>query len=362
MSSVYVHIPFCLSICFYCDFCRILYREEVKQAWLDRIAEEIQDKDLGSIDTLYFGGGTPSALCEKDFERLANCFIPYLSDNYEWTVECNPDSVTETKVKLYQSLGVNRISLGVQSFQDSMLQAIGRKHTVKDVYHSVSLFRQNGIDNISIDLIFGLPKQTMEDVQKDLDCFFSMNLDHLSIYSLQIEENSVFGKKGIESCDEDLEPDMYEYIRKECLQHGYEHYEISSYARNGKYSRHNLSYWNDSDFIGIGCGASGKEHGIRYSNTDSLKSYLENGASPVYEKETLEERSFNAIMMALRTSFGLHLDSWNQRYGKNFEKQYGSILLKWMPDCLIIEDGYLKTTDSGMEILNTILIDFMDVN
>lgn len=362
MSSVYVHIPFCSSICYYCDFCRILYQDKIKNQWLDRIIEEIQEKDLGSIDTLYFGGGTPSVLSEKDFERLANCFRANLSEEFEWTVECNPDSVTDQKAALYKRLGVNRISLGVQSFEESVLRSIGRKHTVKDVYRAIELFRQNGIHNISVDLIFGLPGQKLEDLKKDLDCFFSLNLDHLSIYSLQIEENSVFGKKGISSCDEDLEADMYEYIRRECLQHGFEHYEISSYARSGKYSRHNLTYWNDSDFIGIGCGASGKENGIRYSNTNSIKSYCEKGAQPVYENESIEERSFNAIMMALRTSFGLDLASWNQRYGMDFQNRYESILSKWMPDYLVIENGCLKTTDLGMEILNTILIDFMDVN
>lgn len=362
MSSIYVHIPFCASICFYCDFCRIVYNESIKEKWLKKLLEEIENKDISSIDTLYFGGGTPSILSTDDFENIASCFISHFNDGYEWTVECNPDSVTEQKVKLYKKLGVNRISLGVQTFNDSLLQTIGRKHTSSDVYRSIELFRKYGIDNISIDLIFGLPGQTIEDVRKDMDVFLSLGLNHLSIYSLQIEENSVFGKKGIESCDEDLEADMYELIQNMCLENGYEHYEISSYAKEGKYSRHNLSYWEDLDFIGIGCGASGRENGIRYSNTNSITSYIENGASPEYVDESREDRAFNAIMMALRTSFGLDIEKWNQKYNQDFEKRYEKVLSKWMPDYLVIKDHHIKTTDLGMEILNTILIDFMDMN
>lgn len=357
MASCYVHIPFCDSICSYCDFCRMVASESTKDRWLQRIVEEIKMQDVSNLDTLYFGGGTPSSLSLVQFETLASCF----QGAKEFTVECNPESLTLDKIRLYKKYGVNRISLGVQSFQDPLLRKINRKHTKEDVMRCISLLKEHGIFNISIDLMYGLPGQSLLDLKADLEIFHSLDLVHLSIYSLQIEANSVFGKQRIEPCDPDLEADMYEYICLYLENHGFLHYEISSFCKPGYYSKHNLAYWQDEDFLGIGVGASGKEAGIRYDNTKFLKQYLEQGSCRCFIDETKEERAFDAIMMALRTSFGLDVLKWNARYGMDFFKRYDLVLKKYA-DVLTIQDSFVVPSVQAMEILNTILVDFLMVD
>lgn len=358
-DACYVHVPFCRSICYYCAFCRWIYDENRIDPWLDQIQKEVHAKSISHLKTLYFGGGTPNSLSESAFIKLASFFKPYLDNNYEWTVECNPEYVTQEQAALYQKLGVNRISLGVQTFSNTKLQAIGRTHSIKQVTDAISYFKKAGIHNISIDLIYALPNQTLEEVKEDLAHTFALDVKHLSIYSLQIEENSVFGKWHILLCDEDLEADMYETIVSACVEHGFEHYEISSFAKEKAYSLHNLHYWSDQDFYGIGCGASGKENGLLYENTKDMQIYLKEGPNPVYLEE---DNAFDAIMMALRTSFGLNVDQWQKKYQKDFHTSYQNVLRKYIPEYLVYEKPYLKPTPKGMEILNTILVDFLDVN
>lgn len=325
------------------------------QNWKQRLIEEIQSYSIQNLDTLYFGGGTPSLLSISDFETIRSHFPKNIR---EFTVECNPESLTQEKIEFYETMGVNRISLGVQTFKDDLLKICNRRHTAKQALDVIHMLKNSNISNFSIDLIFGLPNQTLEDVKRDLNLFLSLDIPHISIYSLQIEENSVFGKQHLQPIDADLEADMFEYIEKTLKQNGYLHYEISSFCKPGYFSKHNLAYWQDKDFYGIGCGASGRIQGIRYDNTQSLSTYCKEGARPSYIEESLQERSMDAIMMALRTSFGLNIAKWNERYDMDFKKKYNSILKKYeayfeyKEDCVCLND-------SGLEILNTILVDFM---
>lgn len=355
VPSAYVHIPFCDSICAYCDFVRIQKNEQFFSSWKEKLIQEIQEYKISSLHTLYFGGGTPSLLSISDFTSIRNCFP---KDIEEFTVECNPESLDEDKLNAYVALGVNRISLGVQSFKDDLLKICHRTHTASQAISVIENIKKSSISTFSIDLIFGLPNQTMEDVKKDISTFLSLDIPHLSIYSLQIEENSIFGKTGVESCDSDLEADMFEYITKTLEAAGYIHYEISSFCKPGHYSKHNLAYWQDKDFYGFGCGASGRVDGIRYDNTTSLKEYCSLGPCPVYIDETLTERGMDAIMMALRTKFGLNIKEWNVKYQSDFKEHYAQVLDKYREYfCFEGECIYLK--DAGLEILNAILVDFM---
>lgn len=354
MKAVYLHVPFCDSICAYCDFCRIVTNEDTKRKWMAQIIEEIKQKNIHEADTLYFGGGTPSSLTCEQFEKIASLF----NVNKEFTVECNPESLDLEKIQLYKKLGVNRISLGVQTFNDRLLEVINRKHRKEDIFQVIQLLKENGIDNISIDLMYALPEQSLEDIKKDLEIFLDLDTKHLSIYSLQIEENSIFGRQNLKPVDEDIEADMYELICRTMEKAGYLHYEISSFCKPGYHSKHNLAYWQDEDFIGLGCGASGKENNVRYDNTRSLKTYIESGANPYIYEETQKDKAFNAIMMALRTTFGLDIQKWNQRYDQDFIKKYQSILEKYH-DVLKMENGILYPSREAMEILNTILVDFL---
>ena len=199
MKAVYLHVPFCDSICAYCDFCRIITNEDTKRKWMAQIIEEIKQKNIHEADTLYFGGGTPSSLTCEQFEKIASLF----NVSKEFTVECNPESLDLEKIQLYKKLGVNRISLGVQTFNDHLLKVINRKHRKEDIFQVIQLLKENGIDNISIDLMYALPEQSLEDIKKDLEIFLDLDIKHLSIYSLQIEENSVFGRQNLKPVDED---------------------------------------------------------------------------------------------------------------------------------------------------------------
>lgn len=355
VPSAYVHIPFCDSICAYCDFVRIQKNEQFFSSWKDTLIQEIKEYKIENLHTLYFGGGTPSLLDVDDFTSIRNCFPDSID---EFTVECNPESLDEEKLASYVSLGVNRISLGVQSFKDDLLKICNRKHTSDQAKTVIQMIQSSGIHNFSIDLIFGLPNQTMEDVKKDIDIFLNLDIPHLSIYSLQIEENSIFGKTGVEPIDSDLEADMFEYITKTLEAAGYIHYEISSFCKPGYYSKHNLAYWQDKDFYGFGCGASGRIDGIRYDNTTKLKEYCSFGPCPTYINETLAERGMDAIMMALRTKFGLNIKEWNLKYQNDFKKHYATVLDKYR-EYFLYDSDRIFLNDAGLEILNTILVDFM---
>ena len=360
--SCYVHIPFCGSICYYCGFCKRLATDGLKTKWLDQIKKEIQNKTISKLDTLYFGGGTPNLLSKEMFANLALSFSGSLTEDHEWTVECNPEYITKDQLQMFHEWGVNRLSIGVQSFQDRLLKKIGRPHNAKQALEAIDLCQKLGFDNLSIDLMYGLPDQSLDDVIQDLKIFFSLGVDHLSIYSLQIEENSIFGKQGILPGDEDLEADMFEEIVKLCKEHGFEHYEISSFTRNHRYSKHNLVYWTDQDFYGIGCGATGREKGILYENTKDINAYCIRGPMPSFLSETKDERAFDAIMMSLRTQFGLDVSAWEKRYGINFFERYQKVLNHYLGTYLRWENKRLAPTEKGMEILNTILVDFLDEN
>ncbi len=353
-KSCYVHVPFCDSICSYCDFSRQIMNKNFCKKWIERLNKEIKSYSIDSLDTLYFGGGTPSLLDVDSFEKIRKLFPNSIN---EFTVECNPESVTKEKMEVYKNLGVNRISLGVQTFNDDLLKVCHRRHTSKQAIESIRCIRSY-IDNLSVDLIFGLPNQTMEDLKRDIQLFLSLDIPHLSIYSLQIEPNSIFGKSGVLPCDEDLEADMFEYIVKTLKEHGYEHYEISSFCKDKKYSIHNLAYWMNEDFYGIGCGASGRLNNIRYDNTKNLNQYIENGPCIKWIDENLTERSFDAIMMALRTKFGLSVSEWNQMYSSDFMYKYKTVLDKYSTYFQYDKD-HIYLNESGFELLNTILVDFM---
>ncbi|WP_294731549.1 radical SAM family heme chaperone HemW [uncultured Faecalibaculum sp.] len=341
-ASAYVHVPFCHGICAYCAFYRQVSQD--RSAWLQQICQQIRETDIGHLDTLYFGGGTPSILTEAEFDELRRLFP---KDVPEFTLECNPEDVTPQKAAFWRSRGVNRVSMGVQTFDDRRLKAIGRRHTGEQALGAVKTLQEAGITNLSIDLIFGLPGQTLADVQRDVNRFLSLDLPHLSIYSLQIEPDSVFGRRGVQPCDEDLEADMYEWIVRRLKEAGYEHYEISSFAKPGWYSRHNLAYWQDRDFYGFGPGASGREQGERYHMDQAGKRIPD---------ET--DAAFEALMMGLRTQFGVDLEAYISRYGTDPRQEHAPVIRKYAPH-FQEQDGRLFLGEAGREILNTILVEML---
>ena len=366
IRHAYVHVPFCASVCSYCAFFRSVNTNKM-DAWMQVIEKEIQEeldrkrKEDPSffLSTLYFGGGTPSLLSAGQLTKLLDLFKPYLQADAEITLEANPETADLEKLQALRQAGFNRLSVGLQSFDDEALKKMGRHHSAADSIAFLKNARKAGFDNISGDLMYAMPWQSLADIQEDVQQYLQLDLEHLSIYSLILEENSVFGKTGVRQADEDLEADAYEWICRTLKDHGYDHYEISSFAKEGRWSRHNLSYWQDEDYFGFGCGAWGRDEKGYYEGCHVLDSYLEKGYQKTYMAD--QDPAFEAIMMALRTRFGLDVKKWQTRYRKDFLKMYQSVLDKY-PDKLVFENGRLFCTEKGMEILNSILVEFLEVS
>ena len=232
MKSVYIHIPFCSNICSYCDFSKIYYNKKIIIDYLNALENEIKNKYNGEIvKTLYIGGGTPSCLSVDELEKLFNIITIFnLDNNYEFTIECNPENLDEEKIKLFKNYNVNRVSLGVQSFNPNILKTLNRKHDKNDVFKTVELLKKHNINNINIDLIFGINSQTINDIKDDLDTFINLNIPHISYYSLILEDNTLLALKNYTPIDDDLCASMYEYICDYLNKRNYEHYEISNFS------------------------------------------------------------------------------------------------------------------------------------
>lgn len=356
IKHLYIHVPFCNSICFYCDFCHRLYSSQLVDKWLNQIEKEINNKCLDQYKTIYIGGGTPSSLSVNQLDRLLSLIDPFSKEVIEYTIEVNPESLDINKINVFKKHHINRISMGVQSSNDNLLKDLNRKHSFNDVVDKVNLLKENGLSNISIDLMYSLPNQNMDILAKTLDDFISLDIPHVSLYSLTIEENTVFGKRNVKSLDEDIEADMYEYICEKLKSNNYIHYEVSNFSKEGYESKHNLGYWNYDDFLGISLGSSSKIGNVRYTVTTNFDKYFDDYNSyDEYLKLTNEDLKFENIMMSLRTIYGLNIDDFNSKYNCNLINEYPKGINN--PNIKII-DNKLICTD--LALLNNVLLDFMD--
>ena len=362
IRHLYIHVPFCATICSYCDFCHLAYNHDTVERWLKAFGKELEVKDINrDCETIYIGGGTPSCLGYDQLERLLELLKPYASSAKEYTIEINPETVDEAKINIMKEYGINRVSIGVQARQKRLLELMNRHHDDQLVEHVITMFRDAGITNISCDIMYSLPGQSMDDLKDTVEWLAGMDIPHLSLYSLTVEENTVFGKKGYRSLDEDTEADMYEYIRDTLKGRGYDQYEISNYCLPDMYSRHNMGYWDYDDFYGLSMGASGKEKGIRYANTRKMSEY-EHGIY-ISEKEELSERdqAFEMIMMGLRKREGVNLELFEQRFGAPLEKLFSDNFDRAMAKGYIEVNGkFMRCTDDHFEICNTVILEFMD--
>lgn len=361
VKSMYIHVPFCDSICAYCDFERCRSHPALMKKWLTRIIKEIDERKDEPIETLYIGGGTPSSLCASDLKKLLQtcaCF----KQVKEFTIEANIENLTDEKIDLLVQYGVNRISLGIQTLQDDLLQIIERHHTKAHVFEALERIYKKGIHNISVDLIYGLPTQTLKAWQEDLTTLASHPyISHVSIYSLTIEENSALKRRGIEKVNEELDEEMYFEAIRILEEYGFEQYEISNFARHHRQSQHNLSYWNYDDFIGIGCGAYGKENHVYYHHKFRLDLYLQNKDIKEKTPLSLNDERFEFVMMGLRLKKGIDCLRFEDLFHEKIENIYGEAIQKHQKmNHLIQKDHYLLCSEQGFALLNDILIDFMD--
>ena len=296
VDAIYIHIPFCLKKCAYCDFLSFKMSDKERERYVDALIREIELYPKFEYTTIYFGGGTPSLLSVREVERILS--VLNIGERCEITLEVNPKTVDLDRLKLLKKAGINRLSLGIQTFNSKHLKRLGRLHSVEEAVEAYKLAREAGFENISIDLMFSLPEQSLLELKDDLFLLFSLKPEHFSIYSLIWEEGTEFFeklKKGIYTeTDNDLEADMYEYIIDESKKQGYNHYEISNFSYPNKESLHNSKYWENKQYIGVGLGASGYFKNKRYKNDLNFNKYYDRicqGEKPISEIEIIDEET-----------------------------------------------------------------------
>ena len=364
-TSAYVHIPFCTQICYYCDFSKVFIKNQPVDSYLEHLLQEFHSYDIQKLRTLYIGGGTPTALSASQLEVLLEGLTKNLDLSMleELTIEANPGDLDADKIAVLQNSAVNRVSLGVQTFDDKMLKKIGRSHTEKDIYENIDRLKLAGFDNISIDLIYALPGQTMDQVRDNVAKAIALDIPHMSLYSLILENHTVFmnrmrrGKLPLPK--EELEAEMFEYIIAELEKAGFEHYEISNFSKTGFESRHNLMYWDNAEYYGIGAGASGYVDGVRYKNHGPIRHYLkavEEGSARINEehlsqREQMEEEMF----LGLRKKSGVSMARFEEKFERSFQELYGEIVKDLIQQGLIQLDGdSVRMTKRGLFLGDTV--------
>ncbi|HFH8688426.1 TPA: radical SAM family heme chaperone HemW [Streptococcus agalactiae] len=369
-TSAYVHIPFCTQICYYCDFSKVFIKNQPVDAYLQALIREFRSYDITELRTLYIGGGTPTSISAVQLDYLLTELSRDLNLNTleEFTIEANPGDLTVDKIEVLQKSAVNRVSLGVQTFNDKHLKRIGRSHNEVQIYSTIDALKTAGFQNISIDLIYALPGQTMDDVRSNVAKALSLNIPHLSLYSLILEHHTVFMNKmrrgKLHLPTEDLEAEMFEYIISEMERNGFEHYEISNFTKPGFESRHNLMYWDNVEYYGVGAGASGYLDGIRYRNRGPIQHYLK-GVSEGNARLSEEVLSKNEMMeeelfLGLRKKKGVSIGKFEQKFGTSFEKRYGQIVQELQSDGLLKENnGFIQMTKKGLFLEDTVAEKFI---
>lgn len=376
--ELYIHIPFCIRKCNYCDFLSFPSREEERKVYVESLINEIEqtgkilDKNDYKVRSIFIGGGTPSLLSGEQMERIMqavrNTF--FIIEEAEITMEANPGTLTEANLFSYKKVGVNRLSMGLQSADDSCLHLLGRIHTWEEFLKSYELARKADFENINIDLMSGLPGQTVSIYERTLEKVMALQPEHISAYSLILEEGTPFGEseeiqKKIP--DEETDREMYQLTKEVLAENGYERYEISNYARRGKECIHNLGYWSGTPYLGFGLGASSYFEGTRFSNEKNLEKYQKKPYVPfmmredytvLSEKDEMEEFMF----LGLRKRAGISEEEFKARFKVSLKDIYGKVIAKYEEMDLLEwtdEGKMLRLTDAGIDVSDYIFCDFM---
>lgn len=366
--GLYVHIPFCKRKCAYCDFCSYegLKNEVIGEYIAALLAEAKQysrDKRI-QIDTLYFGGGTPSLLAPHELSRILDglSLVFDLSHLAELTLEANPGTLDREKLVSYRSLGVNRLSIGLQSIHDNELKILGRIHNYAEFLDSYRLARSSGFDNVSVDVMYGIPEQTCESFCSTLDALTDLSPEHISAYGLIVEEGTPFYglRDSLPLPGEDAELEMYYSACEKLAAAGYTHYEISNYAKPGRESQHNLKYWRDREYIGLGAAAYSYFGGERYGNVRSLDGYLSGASRENTERVSFEDEMFEYAMMHLRLAEGISLLDYEARFGRSFLADRMPQLRRFSDMGLLsVTNERVTLTERGFYLSNTIMSEIL---
>lgn len=359
MKSAYIHIPFCSKICSYCDFCKMFYNKKFVQQYLDALKEEVEKKyNNEELKTIYIGGGTPSCLSIDELKKLFEITKKIkLEESNEFTIEANVNDITEEKLILFKEHGVNRLSIGIETINEKYFSFLNREARKDEITEKIKIAKKY-FQNINIDLMYAFPKETINELCNDLEFVVSLNPEHISIYSLIIEEHTKIYLDNITPIDEETDSKMYYKIISFLKKYGYKHYEISNFCKEGYESKHNLTYWNNEKYYGFGLGASGYIDNYRYTNTRSLSKYV-NG-NYIYEKEIMskEINMENELILGLRKTKGIDKNVFFSKYSSNVEQIFDIIeLIK--KKMLMVEGQYIFIPENKLYISNSILVNFI---
>lgn len=368
--GIYVHIPFCAKKCFYCDFVSYENKVDIIEEYIQALKKEIINaKTLiknSEIDTIYIGGGTPSFISSKYIVSILNSIRENYSieENAEITIEVNPGTVTKKKFSDYKENGINRISIGLQTTNDMLLKQIGRIHSYEQFMQTYNLAREIGFENINVDLMLGLPNQTMEDLVQSVNNIVKIDPEHISVYSLILEQGTklyeLVENRKIDLLDEELERKMYWYVKNKLEAKGYNHYEISNFSKKGYASKHNLHCWEQREYIGFGVAAHSYYNNTRYSNTENLQEYIKNASSIIHEIQTKEEQKKEYMLLGLRKIEGVKISKFKNKFIQNplyiFRKELEKLV---KAELIEIDIDSIKLTKKGIDLANIVWEEFI---
>lgn len=365
--GIYIHIPFCKQKCYYCDFVSFANQEGLQIDYFKSLKKEISDfftKNRYEISTIYIGGGTPSFVDSEFIKEILKLIPNNHAD--EITIEVNPGTVTLEKLQLYKKIGINRLSIGLQSTQDRLLKKIGRIHTFEDFLNTYNIAKQVGFENINVDLMIGLPNQTIADIKQSLEIVTKLEPKHISVYSLIVEENTkiadLIANNELKLPDEELERNMYWYVKNYLELNGYNHYEISNFAKKDFESKHNLDCWNQEEYIGFGLAAHSYLNNTRFSNTEDLREYLNNGWKNkiIQEKQNENSKKYEYMLLSLRKIEGVSIQNFKEKFGENplftFREELNKIVKE---ELLIVDNDKIKLTNKGLDLANLVWEEFV---
>lgn len=360
-KGLYIHIPFCNKLCPYCSFCHYLIEYSNEDKYIDRLILEINDLKEKSFESIYIGGGTPNSLSDYNLERLLKSLNRFINESTSFTIEINPSLFNDNQALIFSKYLINRVSIGVQTFNKKLQDIIERYCTYDSINEIIKTLNNYNINDINLDLMYGIPSETLDDLKLDLKLYTSLNIKHISCYSLQIEEHTAFYNNNVKEMDQDALGDFYDYICSFLNKKGFIHYEVSNFAKENYESKHNLLYWKNEHYIGLGVSSSGYEDNIRYTNTYSLNNYcLDNNKKT---KEVLLNKDIKEyyIILSLRLKEGIDLSFYKEEFKSDFLIEYKDIVNELISKNVAnISNNHFYIYEKYFFILNQFLIKFLD--
>lgn len=365
--SVYIHIPFCVSKCLYCDFLSAPAEHGVQEQYVDALLCEIEKESVkyrvSTVDTIFLGGGTPSVLPPLQIAAILHkvkaCFA--VSERAEISIEVNPGTVSAEALRIYKEAGINRLSIGLQSYVEAELKQLGRIHTPQQFVDTFEAARKAGFDNINVDIMSALPEQTMEKYRVTVEKVLKLQPEHISAYSLIVEEGTPFYDMPLVLPEEETDRQMYAYTEDILKEHGYQRYEISNYAKAGYECRHNKAYWTRQNYIGFGPGAASMVENVRWTNCRDLSTWEHIGEKEHIQKLTIPEQMEEFMFLGLRLTDGVDRADFSKQFGQEIEAVYGKALHKLTQEGLLCTDGRICLTKRGLDVSNYAMAEFLFV-